>query len=140
MAELTNVRPIKAISRGGPVQGGHGVAFTVLFEDGGEENYYCRYDQLPMLVGNLSNFGSLAEQLLRGLPKEEVQVATPYTFDRLARSGRSDDGKTIALQIATKQGFPLQIAMTPDQAHETIAALQKELTLAGKGPPLDRRN
>ena len=140
MTALTNLRPIKSIPFGGPVQGGHGIGFTIEFEGGETENFYCRYDQMQMIVSNLISFTSLAEQLLAGTPKESVQVATPYRLTKIGRTGHTDDGKAIAIEVVTDLGFPFQLAMTPEQALETIERLQNELTLAAMPPPPDHRN
>ena len=86
MAHLDNVRPIRAIDYGGPVEQGHGIAFRIQFEDGGLQNCYCRSDQLGPIVANLTNMGYLAEQLRGGVKAGEVHVATPYEVNKITNS------------------------------------------------------
>lgn len=135
-----SARPIRDITFGGPVQQGQGVAFTVVFQDGEKENFYCRADQLGALIAKLVTFGSLAEQRRQGTPQDKLHLSTPFGVTRISSTAITPDRKTVSIQVVTDQGFPFDLSMSVDLAKDAIAKLQGVVLAAFEPPEQDRRN
>jgi len=138
MAKTIDARPIKNIINGGVVEAGHGVFFTFLLQDDTQESFHCGYDLVPKLIGNLRQYGSMAQQTRSPVAGRSMELASPYRVAKITRAAHSDDGKVIVFEAAVTDGFPVQLAMSLDQARQTIELLQTELTLAAS--PTDRRH
>jgi hypothetical protein len=95
---------------------------------------------VPKLLGNIRQYGAMADASRIKPGASALDVSAPYVVALVDRGAHSDDGLTIAIEFGVSDGFPIQLAMTPDQARETIEILQHELTLATNTPPPDRRN
>jgi hypothetical protein len=134
MNDIKQGRHITGIPRGGSANHGHAVAFVLKFGDGTEEQYFCDYSLLPLLVGNLKHYGDLAERIQSGMPRNAIKLSAPYVITKVVRSAHSLDGKTVAVEFDTNQGFPLEIAMTQEQALQTIEFLHREIRRAAKAP------
>src|SRR5437764_106430 len=111
---------------GGCASDGHAVTFVLEFEGGTRERVFCDYELMPLLVGNLTHYASMAAESQTRMPQNTRMFATPYHVTKLVRSGHSPDGRIVVLELDTNHGFPLQIAMTPEQSRQTIEALQIE--------------
>lgn len=127
-------RLITNMPRGGVANQGQHVLFDLRFEDGSEEQYACAISTLPLLVGNLTQYGSMAEAVRVKAPPRSIVEAAPYRVTDVVNSGNAPDGSIVAITYNTTHGFPLSIAMTPDQARHTIEFLQREILLAEQQP------
>ena len=135
-----NNQPFRVVTsspRGASANGGHAVKFDLRFEDGAEEAFVCEAPLYQALLGKLVHYGALAENVRLAAPGQPVRLASPYLVTRVAGSGTSDSPSLIAIEFATQQGIPVQIAMSPEDAQKTIEFLERELeNLAySPGPP-----
>jgi hypothetical protein len=121
---------LKSIPRGGPANEGQTVVFTLQFFDNTEENVACDIDLMPVLLGNLTKWGRIADTVRMRALHRPLVTSAPYRVAEVVRSAHSDDGKLVAIEVATDQGFPLQIAMYPEQAQRIIELLQREILWA----------
>jgi hypothetical protein len=96
------------------------------------------YQPFPLLMGNLTQYANMAEAVRVKVPDRSVVEAAPYRATEVVRSGHSLDGTIVSVEDNTTHGFPLSIALTPDQARQTIESLQREILLAQN--PADTRN
>lgn len=128
-------RVLKAVPKGGSIDYGQAIEFTFVFADGTKEDFACPAHLISQLLGNLSQYGGLAARMRASSgPGSLVELANMYQITNVTRAGHTDGGKLIALEVGTDQGFPIQLAMTPDQAKKTIGLLQTELLRAQKSP------
>jgi len=118
---------IRDISSGGPFAYGHEIRFSFALVDGQTVSLTCRADLLPKIIETLRQFGELAARVRASQPGTTVELVTPIVVTKVSRVGHSDDGKVIALDLATDRWFPIQLAMPPDQARRTIELLEAEL-------------
>jgi hypothetical protein len=123
-------RMLKSIPRGGPANEGQTVVFTLQFFDNIEENVACDIDLMPVLIGNLTKWSRIADAVRMRALHRPLATSAPYRVAEVVRSAHSDDGKLVAIEVATDQGFPLQIAMSLEQAQRIIELLQREILWA----------
>jgi hypothetical protein len=137
MSDHQPFRVITSSPRGASVNGGHAVKFDLRFEDETEEAFVCEAARYQALLGNLQHYGALAENVRLAAPGQPVRLASPYIVTRVSGSGTSDAPPLVAIEFATEQGIPVQIAMSPVDAQKTIEFLERELeNLAhSPGPP-----
>jgi hypothetical protein len=140
MAETIQSREFIGITNGGAAEGGNTVFFELQFEGDERVVFNCDHSLVSKLLGNIRQYGAMADSVRRNEGKPPVEVRAPYFLEAVTRAGHSEDGKTIALQLAAEEGFPLEVAMTPDQARRVIQLLQTALIEAAKPPAPDRRN
>jgi hypothetical protein len=139
---MTNIlaRLITDIPWGGVANQGQHVLFDLRFDDGQSERYACPISTVPLLMGNLMQYANMAETVRVKAPSRSIVEAAPYRVTEVVSSGHSPDGAIVAVNYNTTHGFPLSIAMTPDQARQTIEFLQRELLLAAQPQSRNRRN
>jgi hypothetical protein len=125
-----NARVIRDMPWGGAANQGQVVVFDLKFDDGNRERFACPISTVQLLLGNLTQYASMAEAVRAKAPERALVEAAPYRAVDVVRSGHSPDGTMIAVEYNTTHGFPLSIAMTPDQAKQTIEFLQREILLA----------
>lgn len=140
MPEILQSREFIGITNGGAAEGGNTVFFELQFEGDERVVFNCDHSLVGKLLGNIRQYGAIADSVRRNEGKPPVEVCVPYFLETVTRAGHSEDGKTIALQMVAEEGFPLEVAMTPDQARLTIELLQTALVEAAKPPRPDRRN
>jgi hypothetical protein len=140
MAEVLQSREFIGITNGGAAEGGNTVYFELQFEGDERVVFNCDHALIAKLLGNIRQYGAIADSVRINEGKPPVEMRVPYFLDAVTRAGHSEDGKTIALQMTAEEGFPLEIAMTPDQARRVIQLLQTELIEVAKPPRPDRRN
>ena len=140
MAEVLQSREFIGITNGGAAEGGNTVYFELQFEGDERVVFNCDHSLIPKLLGDIRQYGAIADSVRRNEGKPPIEVCVPYFVETVTRAGHSEDGKVIALQLKAEEGFPLEIAMTPDQARLTIELLQTALIAAAKPPGRDRRN
>ena len=140
MTETIQSREFVDITNGGAAEGGHTVYFELQFEGDERVVFNCDHALIPKLLGNIRQYGAMADSVRVKEGKPSLEVRAPYFVETVTRAGHSEDGKTIALQMVAEEGFPLEIAMTPDQARRIIQLMQTELIEAAKPPRPDRRN
>jgi hypothetical protein len=140
--EMTNIqtRLIVDMPWGGVANQGQHIVFDLRFEDGQTDRYACPISTVPLLIGNLTQYASMAEAVRAKAPARAIVEAAPYRITEVVRSGYSMDGTIVSVEYNTTHGFPLSIAMTPDQARQTIEFLQREILLAAQAPTQDRRH
>lgn len=138
MSEAIEARYIQDMPWGGVANQGNVVMFRLTFKDGRGEKYAFDSDLGALLLGNLHQYSAMAANVKLKGPERAIESAAPYKVTRVARSGYSLDGKIVSIEFATGHGFPVSLAMTPDQAKQTIEFLQREILLAAK--PQDNRN
>jgi hypothetical protein len=138
MSERIQARYIQDMPWGGVANQGNVVMFRLTFKDGSDEKYAFDADLGPLLLANLHQYASMAANLKVKGAERAIESAAPYKVTRVARSGYSLDGNFVTVEFATGHGFPVVLAMTPDQAKQTIEFLQREILLAAK--PQDNRN
>jgi hypothetical protein len=68
----------------------------------------------------------IAEQRQRTIPNQDLKVVSPWMAVEI-QSGTSGDGKIVALIFQTTEGVPIEVAMSPEIARETIGLLSTEL-------------
>ena len=126
---------IKNIVWGGSGNQGQQIHFRLAFHGSQPEaNFTCDLSLVPMLLGNILEYARKADAERVKAQGQTVIAATPYVVTKVNRSGHTLDGKLVSVLVETNQGFPLEIAMTPDQAQQTIDALLREMLRAGKAP------
>jgi hypothetical protein len=140
MTEVLQSREFIGITNGGAAEGGNTVYFELQFEGDERVVFNCDHSLIAKLLGNIRQYGAMADSVRKNEGKPPLEVSAPYFVDTVKRAGHSEDGQTIALQMTAEEGFPLEIAMTPDQARRVIQLLQTELIAAAKPPAPDRRN
>jgi hypothetical protein len=140
MTEVLQSREFIGITNGGAAEGGNTVFFELQFAGDERVVFNCDHSLIGKLLGNIRQYGAMADSVRKNDGKPPLEVRVPYFIETVARAGHSEDGKTIALQMVAEEGFPLEIAMTPDQARLTIQLLQTALIEAAKPPRPDRRN
>jgi hypothetical protein len=117
----------------GPANQGQQIAFTLQFLEGAE-TLFCDHALLSLLLGTLTTCGEQAEQVRGGVRAKELLAVAPFRATKVANSGHSEDGQVVMVEFATDRGFPIQIAMSPAHATETIEFLQREILNAAKPP------
>jgi hypothetical protein len=130
MSEHTQAREIVDMPWGGVAMQGQYILFDLRFSDGGAQRYACQISTVPLLLGNLSQYANMAENVRMQAPDRAIMEASPYKVTEVIRSGYSLDGKIVSVEYNTTHGFPVSIALTPDQARRTIEFLQREILLA----------
>lgn len=125
---------------GGVANQGQHVLFDLRFADGARERYACPISTVPLLLGNLMQYASMAEAVRVKAPPRSIVEAAPYRVTEVVSSGNSPDGSIVALNYNTTHGFPLSIATTPDQARQTIEFLQREILLVEQPHNPDQRH
>jgi hypothetical protein len=140
MAEVIQSREFIGITNGGAAEGGHTVYFELQFEGDERVVFNCDHALIAKLLGNIRQYGAMADSIRAKEGNPALEVRVPYFIESVTRAGHTEDGKTIALQMMAEEGFPLEIAMSPDQARRIIQLLQTELMEAAKPPRPDRRN
>jgi hypothetical protein len=125
---------------GGVANQGQHILFDLAFADGSRERYGCPISTVQLLMGNLMQYAAMAEAVRVKAPARAVVEAAPYRVTEVVSSGFSPDGSIVAVNYNTTHGFPLSIAMTPDQARQTIEFLQREILLSSKSEDQDRRH
>lgn len=109
----------------------------LLIEDGEEVTLECNHEKLPLLAIAINDAGVVAERARQALPGHAISTIVPH-LGKAVRAGTSADSRYIALTFQTNVGAPLQVAMTPELARETIERLQNELSQLGRTPPIIR--
>jgi hypothetical protein len=135
MSRAISARVIRNIPWGGAATQGQFILFDLQFNDGTSEKYACPISVVPLLVGNIRQYTSMADTVRIKGPDYSVIEAAPYRATDVFRSGHAADGSIVSVEYNTTHGFPVSIAMTPDQARRSIEFLQRELLLALQ-PPL----
>jgi hypothetical protein len=92
---------------------------------------------LPLLARAINDVGIVAEKARKALPGESISTVVPHLVLGV-RTGTSEGDRYIGMKFQTNMGFPLEVAMTPELALETIERLTKELEQLGKRPPIIR--
>ena len=138
MGEHMEARHIQNIPWGGVANQGQFVLFDLTFADGSSERYACPLSTVPLLMGNLMQYANMAEAVRTKGTGRTIVEAAPYRATEVVRSGHSLDGSIVSVEYNTTHGFPLSIAMTTEQAKQTIEFLQREILLAEN--PIDSRN
>jgi hypothetical protein len=131
-------RYIQNMPWGGVANQGNVILFRLTFKDGSDEKYAFDDALAPLLIGNLHQYAEMAANVKVKGPERALESAAPYKVTRVARSGHSLDGKILSIEFATGHGFPVSVAMSPEQAQQTIEFLQREILLARN--PRDTRN
>jgi hypothetical protein len=129
-----SARFIVNVPWGGVANQGQHILFDLQFEDGGRERYACAISTVPLVMGNLTQYAHMAEGVRVKSPGRAVLESAPYRATEVFRSGHAPDGSIVSVDYNTTHGFPVSIAMTPDQARQTIEFLQRELLLAQQPP------
>jgi hypothetical protein len=132
MMATIQARLIMDIPWGGVANQGQHILFDLRFADGQSERYACPISTVPLLMGNLTQYASMAEAVRSKAPDRALVEAAPYRVTEVVSSGYSSDGSIIAVNYSKTHGFPVSIALTPDQARQTIEFLQRELLLAAQ--------
>ena len=132
--ERIEAAPVRDIIGGGSVSGGEYVFFTLQFDDLSQHTSAAPFALMPRLVANLLQYAGMAEQDRAKTKGGHAQDVSPYRVTKLISSRRTDDGGLVGLKLGTADGFPLDIAMSPEQAAEAIALLQSELDKLGWKP------
>lgn len=140
MTETIQSREFIGITNGGAAEGGNTVYFELQFEGDERVVFNCEHALIPKLLGNIRQYAAIADSVRAKEGRPSLQVTAPYFVETVKRAGHSEDGQVIALQLVAEEGFPLEIAMTPEQAGRIIQLLQTELIAAAKPPAPDRRN
>jgi hypothetical protein len=68
------------------------------------------------------------------MPGQGIELVTPYMASDV-RAGRTVDNQFVALNFQTTEGVPIQVAMKPNLARETIERLTNELSQVATDPP-----
>ncbi|MBV9984482.1 hypothetical protein [Bradyrhizobium sp.] len=125
---------------GGVANQGQYVLFDLRFNDATTERYACSLSLVPLIVGNLTQYAGMAEAVrVKGRDRAIIEAA-PYRATEVLNSGHAIDGSVVTVEFNTTHGFPVSIALTPEQALQTIDFLQRELLLAKDAPSQDPRN
>jgi hypothetical protein len=130
MSETIQARYIQDMPWGAVAAQGNVVMFQFVFKDGTQEKYAFDTELGPLLIGNLHQYSANAAAVKLKGPERAIETAAPYRVTRVARSGFSPDGKIVSIEFATGHGFPISLALTPEQAQQTIEFLQREILLA----------
>src|ERR1700728_2666674 len=105
---------------GGVANRGHQILFDLRFANGERERYACPTSAVPLLLGNLTQYAAMAEAVRTTEPDRAIVQAAPYKVTEVVSTAHSTDGRMVTVNYNTTHGFPLSIAMTPDQVWQTI--------------------
>jgi hypothetical protein len=137
-AKTIQARQVQDIPWGGVANQGQFVLFDLTFADGSRERYACPVSTMPLLVGNLTQYAGMAEAVRVKGSGRTIAESAPYRATEVVRSGHALDGSIVSIEYNTTHGFPVAVAMTIEQAQQTIEFLQREILLAQN--PQDSRN
>jgi hypothetical protein len=118
-------RRVLGTVQGGPTQFAQSIRFDLKFEDGSVEPFHIRYEDLPKFVHALRAFGSIAEKARKAMPAQTIDLVTPYEVTN-SMTGTASNG-AIAIRFGTKDGIPLEVAMTRRQTKTLVEQLRSEL-------------
>jgi hypothetical protein len=128
-------KTISKILRSGALPGGHAVIVDLQLEGGEKLTLECHHEKLPLLAAAINDAGVVAERARKAFPGESISTVVPR-FAMAVRAGTSADSLYIAVAFQTDTGAPLEIAMPPELARETIERLQYELDQLGRRPSI----
>lgn len=138
--DAISVRLIRDMPWGGSANQGEHVLFRLVFHDGTDEKFAFSHELGQIILGNLTQYCSIAYQERTKPASRALESSAPYrATPGSLRTGHSADGKMVTLQVGTTHGFPVAIAMSLEMARQTIESLQKEILLAEQ-PKDDQRN
>ena len=127
----TNATEIRNIVGGGSGNHGEHTFFVFEYPDRTRQTFACATILMAKMVNNLRTYARMADEDRVKVKGGQLGPAAPYYVTTLANSAHSDDGEIVMVQWATTDGVPIDLAMRPQQALETIAALQRELDHVG---------
>ncbi|MGA7680193.1 MAG: hypothetical protein WCA54_08440 [Pseudolabrys sp.] len=124
MTDSIEAHYIKGVPWGGAANEGQQILFRLSFHgDQPDVNFACDFAFVPLLLGNLTEYARRAEaQRVRS-----AETIHPYLVTEVAKSGITTDKKLVWIDFNTNQGFPLSVAMTSEQAQQTIDLLVRQM-------------
>ena len=90
------------------------------------------YKDIARLTQAIFSAAHLAQQKQRAIPNQNLELMSPWVATSM-RSTLSIGGQYVGLVYRTTEGVPIQLAMSPELARETIARLSSELARITKG-------
>jgi hypothetical protein len=126
--ETTEVRDVTG---GGSANGGEQTFFKFEYRNLSQQTFSCATVLMPKVINSLRAYAQTADTERVRLKGGQPGPAAPYFVTTLSNSAHSDDGKFVVVQFATMDGIPMDLAMSPQLARETIAALQREIAKVG---------
>ena len=132
MTEEVKAKYIKGMPWGGIANDGNIVLFQLVYQDGSAEKFAFDSEVGQMLLGNLRGYAEEAAKTRASAISKVPMGTAPYRVTNILRAGPSIDGTMVSVEFATTSGFPLALAMSPDQAKLTIELLQRSVQAAQK--------
>jgi hypothetical protein len=118
---------IRDVTGGGSANGGELTFFKFEYKNLSQQTFSCATILMPKVINSLRAYAQTADTERVRLKGGQPGPAAPYFVTTLSNSAHSDDGKFVVVQFATMDGIPMDLAMSPQLARETIAALQREI-------------
>ena len=132
MSEEVKAKYIKGMPWGGIADNGDVVLFQLVYKDGSAEKFAFDSEVGQMLLGNLRGYAEEAAKTRASGTSKVAEGTAPYRVTNILRAGPSVDGTMVSVEFATASGFPLALAMTNDQAKQTVELLQRSIQAAQK--------
>lgn len=131
-------KTIRHVINSASIEGGHAIQIELEFADATRETLRVEFQTLPLVAEALRQAAAVAEQQQKAAPGQAIQLDVPH-YATSVRCGTSTDNTQVVAKFATKAGFPVTIAMTPNLVKETIGKLSAELGNLGTQQP-SRKN
>jgi hypothetical protein len=92
------------------------------------------YSYAARLAQSIIQAAAIAEKKQKQMPGQGIELVTPYMASDV-RTGHTLDNQFVALNFQTTEGVPIQVAMQPSLARETIERLTNELSQVATDQP-----
>jgi hypothetical protein len=124
---------IRRVDRWASSDAGDMIQLEAATEDGSKVVLRTSYDLAARLAQAIIQAAGIAEKKQKQMPGQGIELVTPYMVTDV-QAGSSVDRKVVALNFQTTEGVPIQVAMPPNVARDTIARLSDELSRLELGP------
>jgi hypothetical protein len=124
---------IRRVDRWASSDAGDMIQLEAATEDGSKVVLRTSYDLAARLAQAIIQAAGIAEKKQKQMPGQGIELVTPYMATDV-QAGSSVDRKVVALNFQTTEGVPIQVAMPPNVARDTIARLSDELSRLELGP------
>lgn len=119
---------IRAVTEVMPDSSGHFVLFNIVAE-GAVSHYACPVESVGQFIHRLRGGAQLAQETRAIAPIKGPSISQPLIVDRPAKAVRS--GSLVAIRFLTTEGLPVDVAMTPALARQTIERIAGALAMPG---------
>jgi hypothetical protein len=125
---------IRAVVESRAINGGRAIEVELEFVEGSRQVLECPIERASLLMHAITNAAVVAERMRKAAPGTSISTEVPYNATNV-KVGTSVDERLVVLAFSTKEGPPMQVAMTPEIARTAIELLSNELDQLGRRPP-----